>query len=194
MDNLNDLKAIWLTAKTDNLPDSGEMLRIVKKYRNKTLQKKTMMIVFALATAALMVMVMFIYQSTMLSTRIGEVMMLTTAAILAYTNMRSIGRFYRLNDCNNKEFIQFLEKTRQNQIYYYQKTQVAGLAFCSVGLMLYLFEMVHTHILWMIITYLLTSVYLAVMWFIVRPRVFKKHSAKLTELIKRTEALSKQLE
>ena len=39
MDNLNDLRKIWLTADTKGLPNSSEMVHIVKKYRNKKLTK-----------------------------------------------------------------------------------------------------------------------------------------------------------
>src|SRR5271170_7137249 len=117
MENLNDLKKIWLSADTTGLPDSAEIIRMAKKFRNEKLRKKIMVIVAAMILTAMMVWVMFIYQSTMITTRIGEVCMIITCGILVYTNVNSIGRFYRYKDYNNKEFLAFLEQTRANQIY-----------------------------------------------------------------------------
>ena len=76
MDNLNDIKALWLTAKTDSLPSSDEMLRIVKKFRNNRLRKKLTIIFVALVCAAIEVAAMFVYKSTMITTRIGEVLII----------------------------------------------------------------------------------------------------------------------
>lgn len=192
MDNLNDLKAIWLTAKTDSLPDADEMAQLVKQYRNKILANKITLIATALALAAMMALVMWFYQPTMLTTYIGGLFTIIAACILVYTNTRSIRRFYDLQDCNNREFLMFLEKTRQNQAYYYKKTQVAGLAFCSAGLLLYLFEWVRQDMVVCVVAYVIAMAFLYVLWFVLRPRTFKKHTKKLTALIEKTTALSKQ--
>jgi hypothetical protein len=193
MDSLNDLKTIWLSADTKSLPNSNEIKRMSKKFRDQKLIKKVALIAAAILLTALMVAVVFIYKSTMLTTRLGEGCLIIAGGILVYTNINSIGRFYRFKDHTNKEFIQFLEQTRLNQIYYHKKTQVAGLAFCSVGLLLYIYEFVHERAFLAVIAYSLMILYLLVLWLIVRPRVFRKQTLKLNETINKLERLSKQL-
>jgi hypothetical protein len=192
MDNLNDLKKIWLTADTNGLPNSSEIMRMGKNYRNKGLAKKIFLIAAALLLTALMVVVIFIYKSTMLSTRIGEGFIIIAGSILVYTNIRSIGRFYYFKDYSNKEFIAFLEQTRLNQIYYHNKTQVIGLSFSSIGLLLYLFETTYQHIVAGLIIYFVSGLLLTITWLVLRPRSFKKQTAKLNETMKKLKALSDQ--
>lgn len=192
MDNLNDLKTLWLSAKTDILPPPDEMLRIVKGFRNQKLRRKIILIVVALVCSVIMVTGIFINGATMLSTYIGDVLLITSCLILAITNLRSIKRFYNLKDCSNAEFVQFIERTRQNQIYFYKKTQVVAMAITSVGLMLYWYELVYRNTMLTIIIYSITIIYLCIMFFVVRPRVFKKEARKLDAMLNRLEKISKQ--
>ena len=193
MNNFDELQAVWQSADTSNLHGPADMMLLVKKYRNKTVRKKTGLIVSALAAVALMFSVMLLYNSTMPTTRIGEWLVIIAAGILAWTNTRSIGRFRQLQNCSNKDFLLFLEKTRQNQLYFFKRTQVMGLVCCSVGLLLYIFEFVQENVLRCIIAYGVLIAYLLIMWLVVRPRVFKKQSAKLNRLVKQTESLIEQL-
>jgi hypothetical protein len=193
MDNFNDLKSIWLTAKTDSLPASDEIVHIIKRYRNKTLQKKMMVILVGLVSVTIMIGIIFFYKPEMLTTRIGESFIILAGSILIFSNVRSIKRFYDLQEFSNRDYIEFLKKGRQNQIHFYKKTQVFGMAFCSIGLLFYIFEFVHKNAILSIIAYSLLVIYLLILWLIVRRRVFTKHARKLEELIKRLESLSNQL-
>jgi len=192
MDNLDDLKALWLSAKTDSLPQPEEMLRMVKKFRDQRIRRKVIIIVIALLCAVIMFWGMLFDGFTMFTTYIGDVLMIISCIILVVTNLRSIKRFYQLKDCSNAEFVQFIERTRQNQIYFYKNTQVIAMSITSVGLMLYWYELVHRKPALTIIIYSATIIYLGVMWFVVRPRVFKKNARKLNEMLERLEKISKQ--
>ena len=194
MDNLTDIKKLWLTAKTGSLPEAGEVVRMAKRFRNQKLLKKMMVIAAGLVLTGIEVLVVFTYKSNMLSTRIGEAFIIIAGTILIATNTNSIGRFYRFRDFNNKEFIAFLEQTRVNQIYFYNKTQLIALAFCSAGLLLYLFEGVHQNLVLSIAAYGFIVAWIFVLGFIVRPKMFKKQTKKLDEIIKELEKLSKQLD
>jgi cytochrome c biogenesis protein CcdA len=193
MDNLNDIKAIWLTSKTDSLPTSAEIVEMAKQYRNKGLRKKVLLIAAAIAFTALEVLVIFIYKSTMITTRIGEGLIIAAGLVLVATNIRSIGRFYRFTDYTNKEFIQFLEQTRINQLRYHKKTQVIGLSLSSMGLLFYLFETACEKPVPGLILYLVMATFLLIMWFYIRPRNYRKQKAKLDEKIKRLEKIADQI-
>lgn len=193
MDNLNDLKAIWLTAKTDDLPGSKEMLRIVKKFRNERLRKKLLMIFVALFVIAMMVVTIIIVRSTMITTILGEAFTIIAAGILIFTNTRSMKRFIDLKDCSNKEFIDFLEQTRRNQIYYYKKTQVAGMLLSTVGLFLYLYEQVYRSLTATVIIYSITIIWTLFLWLYIRPRNFKRQAIKLNATIDKLRKISDQI-
>jgi hypothetical protein len=193
MDNLNDLKKIWLTTNTSSLPGPDEMVKFVKKYRNQKLVKKLALITVALLATATEIFFVFFYKSTMFTTRIGGGCIIAAGIILISTTINSFNRIYTLKDISNKDFIKFFEKTRQRQLFYHQKTQVVAFACCSAGLMLFLFEYVYRSTVLAVIAYAVLVAYLLVMWLIVRPRTFKKHSRKMEETMKKLEILSKQL-
>lgn len=193
MDNLNDLKAIWLTAKTDSLPDSHEMVQIIRKFRNKKLLKIAALVISAILLVMIMIWVMFIYKSTMLITRFGEVFIIIAGIILVSTNLNSLLRFYKFRVCSNKEFLKFLEQTRLRQRFYYQRTQVVAMAFCATGLLLYLYEGVYKSTILFIGEYAATVIYFLILWFVVRPRVFKKEEKKINAQIEKLESISKQI-
>jgi hypothetical protein len=192
MDNLNDLKKIWLSANTERLPSAGQMMQIIKKYRDQKIWKKAALILAALLIAAMMIVVMFVYKSTMITTRIGELMMITAALILVVTNTRSLNRIYKLKNCSNKDFVAHLAQARRNQLYYYKKTQVAGMAISSVGLLLYDYEFSYLVPFAGIFIYAFTIAWISVLWLVVRPRAFKKYSRKTLDLLERAKVLSEQ--
>ncbi|MVN22851.1 hypothetical protein [Mucilaginibacter arboris] len=193
MDNLNDLKAIWHSAKTDSLPTSVEMEQIIKKFRNQKLRNKWLTIVVSCLISVLMIVVLFIVPFKLLVTYLGGGLIATSSVLLAATNIKSLKRFYQLDDYSNLDFLAFIEQTRQNQIFYYKKTMVIIMLLCSVGLLLYLYELTYQHLFWFISTYAAILVYLLIMWFIVRPRSFKKGTEKLNATRQRLEKISNQL-
>ena len=192
MDNLTDLKNIWLSAKTDSLPGVAEMLHMIKKYRSTNLIKKIALIITAILLTAVMASVVFRYKSSMLTTRIGEVMIILAGIMLVVTNVRSLGRLHRVKDHTNKEFIEYLEQVQRNRIYYHKKTQVAGLLLASVGLLLYIYEPVCKSLLLFVSAYSLLFIWLLINWLIIRPRAYKRQARKLEDTINKMVQISKQ--
>jgi hypothetical protein len=193
MDNLPDLKAIWHTAKTESLPSADEMLGMVIKFRRQKLRSKWLVIVSSCLLSCLIIAVLIIVPFKLWTTYIGGGLMAASCILLAATNIRSLKRFYQLNDCNNLEFLAFIEQTRLNQIAYYKKTQVLIMLLTSIGLLLYLYEPLVEHPVWFFAIYSLSMIYFLIIWLWVRPRYFKKHSEKLNATRERLENLSHQL-
>ena len=193
MDILNDLRATWQTADTNGLPDAGAITAIAKTYRNKKLALKIRIVIFSIAMAIFFALMMYHDRVAMVSTLIGEGLFVLCLVILGYTNLRSIKRFLVLNDASNADFIGFLEQTKRNQAYYYQRTQVVAMLLYSLAILFYLFELAHKNTWFMLGMYILTIGALLVFWLVVRPKVFKKESEKLQKMIDHAERLAQQL-
>lgn len=192
MDNLNDLRKIWLTADTTGIPDTAEMMRAVRRYRKQKLVKKAALILAALFLTAVMVSVVFLYKSVMISTRLGEACIIAAGLILIFTNIGSIGRLYNVKNLPNKEFIAYLEQVKINRTKYYRKTQVIGFSLVSLGLLLYIYEGVHAYTWLLLAAYAFVLLYILVMWLVVRPRVYKRQARKLDETISEMKRLADQ--
>jgi hypothetical protein len=193
MDNLDELKAIWHTAKSDSLPSSNEMLQIIRKFRSQKLRSKWLIIGLSLLYSCLIVAALVVVDFKLITSYVGGGLMAISGIWLAATNIRSLKRFYELDDFSNLEFLAFIEQTRKNQIYYYQKTMVILVSLCSAGWLLYLYEPTYQHPRWFLGVYSLAIIYLAVMWFIVRPRSFRKNAEKLNATRQRMESILNQL-
>lgn len=194
MDNLDDLKAIWHTARTDSLPSSKEMLQFIGTFRRQKLRTKWLTILFSSIFSCLIIAVLFLMDFQLTTTYIGGALIALGGFLIALTNLRSLKRFSQLQDCTNLEFLEFIEQTRQNQIYYHKITMARVLLLCFVGWLLYLYEPVHQQPLWLIgVCYAAALIYVSILWFVVRPRAFKKDAEKLEATKSRLESISKQL-
>ncbi len=194
MDNLDDLKTIWHTAKTDMLPSSNDILHIVRNFRRQKLRGKWVVIISSFLLSCLIIIILCIVDFKLPTTYIGGGLIAISSILLAITNIRSQKRFYQLDDCSHTQFLAFIEKTRQNQIYYYKKTQVVIMLLCSVGLLLYLHELMIKNTIWFIAVGMLSLVYLLIMWFVVRRRNFRKDQEKLNAIRQQLEKILKQLQ
>jgi hypothetical protein len=192
MDNLNDLKAIWLNVKTVSLPSSSQMESIIKNNKDKTLRRLVFLISGALGMVFLVLFASYVYEFKFISSKIGEGLIVFSGLILMATNLNSFNRFHKLNVCSNKEYISFLEQTQLRQLFYFKYTQVAGLAFCFIGLVLYLFELVYQNQLIMIISYLLFLLYFSIVFFYLRPKTYRKGVIKLNLELENVRRISLQ--
>jgi len=193
MDNLNDLKEIWLTADPNDLPAADKIVKTIRSYRLKHAIKKAALIFLTLLLVATMCWVLFAYKSNLLVTRIGEACMFIAMFILLSANANSLRRISNLKDCSNDEFVNFLKREKIKHTFFQKRTQLVGFAFASVGLLLYLFEGVYTTPIQMIMAYLLASLWIFICWFVIRPRSIKRKNRELTETIQNLERLSAQL-
>jgi len=193
MENLNDLKTIWLCADITGLPNADEVIKAIKKYRYTKLVKSVALVLYFLASVALFAWVVFHYRPTLLSTRMGEGCIIADFLILIITNITTVNRYYKYKDLSNKEFIGFLEHTRVRQKFYRTKTQVVVFILLMIGEYLCQLELVYKSAVLCIIVYSCTTVFFLIIWLIIRPWAIKKQSAKLDKTIQKMKDISKQL-
>ncbi len=194
MDNLNELKAIWQTADTSDLPQAKEIKAISKNYQQKTLVKKAWLAVVTLLCSAVFVVSIFFYQPALISTRLGQFFILIALAILIWSNFKSLSRIYKIRNCSNQEFLKYLREVQLNRIIYYKRTQVLGMFFYSTGLLLYLYELVYRNTFWAIGLYTLTIIFLLFSWLYVRPKAYQKRKEKFEPLLNHLEKLNNQMQ
>ena len=192
MKDLNKLKGIWLTANINSLPDSKEMIRVIKKFRREKLLKICSFILIALVLVIALMILILTGDEIFLSTRIGGILLILACILLIVTNLNSLFRFYKLKECSNKDFLIFLEQTRARQLFYYNRTQIVGLFLIFSGMLVYLYEFVHTSAILFIISYLFVSLYLLFIIKFLRPKAFKRNSKKLQLQIERLQSINNQ--
>jgi hypothetical protein len=194
MDNLNDIKNIWMTANVDGLPNAEEIIRTIKRYRLKHVVKNAIFILFILLLAAAMMWVVFMYKSRMWTTRIGEACFFIAMFMLLATKAGSLKRITVPQTNSNNNFIDFLKQEQQHQFHFFKRTQIVGFVFSAAGLILYIFESVHNDATTMTVAYSLLAIFLSAGWLILRPIAMRKKTARLNEMIEKLQELSTQLQ
>lgn len=192
MDNFSEIKQVWLTANTNNLPTPAAFVKTVKAYQKKKIMKNIELLLLAILLGAAMVYTVFFYESVMLTTRIGEGLMFIAIFILIISYAASIRKAWKLRDLNNYDFISYLKRAQIKHVNSRKWAQGVGFILASTGLALYIFEAVHEHSTWMVIAYCMLTLWLLINWFITRPAANRRKAKQLNEQIQRLEKLAEQ--
>src|SRR5215213_9964641 len=119
MEELNDLKEVWLTAKTDALPGADEALKLIKRYRLKMIIKKSASILLLLLMTILMLYAVF-YGFKRLPTRLGELGFFIGIFVLILSNTNSLRRAFNQVNRTNQEFMEYLKQAQRGRVYFYE--------------------------------------------------------------------------
>lgn len=193
MEEINEWQSVWRTADTRALPSAEEMKGFIRRFLQKRVQKKWMMIIAGFVLAMLVIAVLCIVPFHYATSYIGGAVIVLSCLGISYDNARSLQRFYQFNDSSNTDFLAFIEKTRQNQLRYHQQTLKILLTGFSVGMGLYLYEPALRNPVGVAGMYIVFAVYVAVCWLVIRPRVFMKGGRELDRARERMEKLQQQL-
>lgn len=193
MEEINEWQAVWQTADTKELPSAGEMKAGVRRFLQTRIQKKWLVIVVGIVLSVLVITVLAITPFKMVTTYIGGGLIALSCIALAFDNAYSLKRFYQFTDHSATDFLAFIEKTRQNQLRFHKRTQGLLLMGFSAGMCLYLYEPALRHPVLTAGIYLVFGIYIAVCWFVIRPRVFIKSAEALNKAKERVERLQEQL-
>lgn len=194
MDSNIDFKNIW-KQQTSNKPNMEELLGKLKKFRNQNLRRLVFANIGLIATSLLILFIWYRYQPEMITTKIGIVLVVLGMVIflLAYNKMFMV--FYKIDQTqSNNEYLQNLYVVKNKQKF--MQTTILNLYFIMLflGICFYMYE--YTSRMTpgsAILTYAVTSAWIAFNWFYLRPRTIKKQQGKLDELINKFEEINNQL-
>jgi len=194
MDSNIDFKNIW-KQQTSNKPNMEELLGKLKKFRNQNLRRLVFANIGLIATSLLILFIWYRYQPEMITTKIGIVLVVLGMVIflLAYNKMFMV--FYKIDQTqSNNEYLQSLYVVKNKQKF--MQTTILNLYFIMLflGICFYMYEYTSRMTLSSaILTYAITSAWIAFNWFYLRPRTIKKQQGKLDELINKFEEINNQL-
>lgn len=194
MDSNIDFKNIW-KQQTSNKPNMEELLGKLKKFRNQNLRRLVFANIGLIATSLLILFIWYHYQPEMITTKIGIVLVVLGMVIflLAYNKMFMV--FYKIDQTqSNNEYLQNLYVVKNKQKF--MQTTILNLYFIMLflGICFYMYEYTSRMTLGSaILTYAVTSAWIAFNWFYLRPRTIKKQQDKLDELINKFEEINNQL-
>jgi hypothetical protein len=184
MDNFDDIKGIWHSASVEDLPAPGEIQDLIRRYRSRMKKRKVRLMVAAVFVSMVMVVVLMIRPQSPVRYAANAIILFNWLFTLV-SSYRSYRRAQRVEDQDNRAFLQYLEEGQRGRIRYYKYTLPVLLSLNSLALLVY------TPL--PVVGYVLLVAYLLVVWLVIIPRQFKKKQRHYEALREKLERISQQL-
>ncbi|MDZ4710781.1 MAG: hypothetical protein SGI89_00485 [bacterium] len=195
MNNFNDIQNIWNSQSQPDFPDINELDKSIRSDRIKMIAKNIFGTLSLILTLVVITLVVSNFDYKYPSTPAGTilVMIAVTAAIAVNNYLLKIILNKADETSDSRAYLEELIHYRNRQRFFQTKGLAVYFILLSVGLMLYLFEFLMMDITIGITAYLLTSSWIAFVWFYLGPRTIRKQEQKINELISRTRIIADQL-
>ncbi len=194
MESNNDLKKIWNKQKIAR-PKVEVLYAQAKRLKRRGFLKLIAVNLTSLLSIIFIGSIGYYYQPEIVTTKIGIILTILAMVIfiLSYNKQFSVLADNTIEP-NNKEYLQQLIKLKEMQII--QQTSTLNIYFIllSLGIGLYLFE----HVLKMpiilgVIIYATVTIWFAICWIYLRPKVIEKEDNKINQLIDKFKKVHNQL-
>lgn len=195
MDTNIDFKALWAKQKSE-APGLSDLILKMKRYKNAGLRKLFLLNLMLLGTSAFIALIWYQYQPTLMTTKIGIIIVLLAMLMFLGVYNRMFPDFIKLkHGLNNREYLQQLMKLKNKQ----QVLQTTALnlyyLLLTLGMWLYFYEYTVGAPLWFgFCVYGTTFVWIAFNWLYTRPKQIKKNEEQLNGLINKFSELIRYME
>jgi hypothetical protein len=189
-----DFKNLW-NMQEMAIPDTAALFEKTNEFKKKSYRKLILANVTLIFTTAFILFVWYHYQPEFITSKIGIVCMLFAMFLYLFVyNQMAI--FLKSNnyEMDTLHYLQQLLKLKQKQLFL--QTTILNVYFIllSLGIGLYMYEYTcRMTMIWAIITYGVTLFWIALNWFVFRPKTIRKQQKTLNELIEKFEKINNQL-
>ena len=193
-DKTIDFKDLW-KKQTVNEPNIDDILMRLKQFKKANLRSlwKTNILLFA--TSAFILFVWYHYQPQFISSKIGIVLAILAMAMYVAVYNRLLKDFKHIDATQtNREYLEKLILIKRKQ-QFMQSTMLSWyFVLLLVGICLYMYEYTsRMTVLYAMVTYAVTLLWIAFNWFYLRPKQIKKQEKKINDLIAKFEEINNQL-
>ncbi len=195
MDNNINLNDLW-AKQTSVVPNPEKLLSEIKKMKQTNLRKLVLSNFLLISTSVFIILIWAYYQPQWIITKIGIILIILAMAIylIAYNKSYSLFRD-RMNPQCNRDYLKDLLAIKAKQLF--MQTTMLNLYFVllSAGIGLYMYEYTsRMTTFWAIFAYGITTLWILVNWFYLRPRQIKKQQSKLDEIIDKIKMINEQFD
>lgn len=188
MNNFEDIKQLWNSNNTRDLPNLEQMESVIKKYQTKKKRNIFLVIALLISCGVLFTLVFIFHKPLLWTTTFGEILMalgLILGLIIKLNTLKNITR----NELKpNKYFLEDLIKTSAQK---HSKTNwhiIISVLLIAIGYGFFIYEGIRGNQTELILSYFGIALFTLVMYFIFRP--FMKRSSK-NKTKKMLEAIEK---
>lgn len=189
-----NFKALWQKQKTPDQLNSKEIVAIAKKSQKKTRIKLLLGNLLLFVTMLFITGIVLYFKPKMITTKLGTILVIVAIImqIVASTNLISLIKESD-SQTNNAVYLKQLLLIKKKQALLQSKIMALYFILLGLGLLLYMIEYtLRMSVTEAVLTYGITSLWIAINWFYFRPRIIKKQQQKLDDAITALESMNKQ--
>ena len=192
-DNIN-LKALW-NQQAVPPANQSDIFRKIEKHKSAGLRKMILLNSLLLLTIAFVVFIWIYFKPQLWTTKIGIVLaILPMVIVMIFSNM--IIPLYRKTSSiqSNSDYLHNLLEIKNKESY--MQTKIMNLYFILLptGIGLYMYEYTaKMPSIWGIVVYGVVGMWFALNWFVLRPKIIRKNTGKVNDLVQQLEKVKSQL-
>jgi len=195
MNTDQDLRSIWLRQPTAALPAEKELLKRARHIKGK--ERNALLFAFLLLTATVAAISFIVYfaKPQLMTTKVGTALVLLAIFIYLAASGKSLQLFLKKDrqSTSVKAYLDQLIAIRARQRFMQQTIMSVYFILLSVGIFLYMIEYaVRMSLTGALLVYGLTALWIGFNLVYMRPRMIRKQSARLNEIISRLEEINGQ--
>ncbi|HEY1038403.1 MAG TPA: hypothetical protein VGF30_03315 [Bacteroidia bacterium] len=177
-------------------PSIDELLGKAKELKNRERFKLIGLVLLMLATAGFIVWIKIHFQSSIITTLLGVVLVLVAIIMFVITSFGTLGLLMRKHsDTSVSEQLKQLIGFQKKQEFMQRVIMSLYFILLSAGIFLYMIEYTIQMKIWAgILAYTVVAVWIAFNWFYMRPRMIRKQRVKLEGIIEEFQRIQKQVE
>lgn len=189
-----NFKALWQEQKTPDQLHPKEIIDKAKQSQKKTRLKLLLTNLLLFVTILFITAIVLYFKPKMITTKLGTIFVIIAIImqIVASTNLVTLIKESD-SQTNTADYLKQLLLIRKKQSILQSKIMVLYFILLGLGLLLYMFEYtLRMSVTGAVLTYVITSFWIAINWFYFRPRIIKKQQQKLNDTITAIENMNKQ--
>ncbi|QBN18993.1 hypothetical protein [Flavobacterium nackdongense] len=189
-----DFKELWNKQKMD-IPDPKELFEKTKEFKKKSFRKLLLANITLLFTTAFLLFIWYYYKPEFITSKIGIVCIILAMFLYLFV-YNKMATFLKSNnyEMDTSQHLQQLLKLKEKERFLQTTILNAYFILLSIGICLYMYEYTcRMTMLWATVTYGVTLAWIALNWFVFRPKTIKKQQKSLNELIEKFEKINNQL-
>lgn len=195
MNNDQDLRSIWLRQKTAASPSEKELMAKAGRVKRKARNTIIFSFLLLIATLVFISVIAYIAKPQMLTTKIGTALVVLAIVTYLVASGNILQVFLRKDkqDASVKQYLDQLLMIRARQRFLQNTVLSVYFIFLCAGIFLYMIEYASKmSVTGRLLAYGITALWFGFNWLYLRPRVIRKQSSRLNDVVAQLEKINGQ--
>jgi uncharacterized membrane protein YcjF (UPF0283 family) len=192
MENEIDIKALW-QKKAVEMPSINEIQKSVSDVKQKLMRRIVLLTCIVIVTSILMIKIVVATESEMLTTKCGIALGIFAMLVFVLSSYTMLPNLHKKNSSNNVlAELQALKEIQKKQQFIQSTMLNFYFIILGIGIALAVWESLKNNLLHIVLGYGFIVIWIAINWFVIRPKIAKKQQAEVNNVILHLEKIEKQ--